>query len=139
MPVALNDRLRAVLDRTPELAPTVDLQPCAVPSAIADALADSATEALSNVARHAPGAAVSVRLTAGTGRGDRIGAALGSPAVAVEVTDDGPGFDPLAVPLHRFGLRESVHGRMAAIGGRAEVDSAPGRGTRVRLEWPDAR
>ncbi|MEV4625360.1 ATP-binding protein [Micromonospora sp. NPDC049523] len=126
VPVALDDRLRALLHRTPELAPTVDLQPCAVPPDIADALADSAAEALSNVVRHAPGTAVSVRLTALAGAG-----------VAVEVSDDGPGFDPLTVPLHRYGLRESIHGRMAAIGGRSEVDSAPGRGTRVRLEWSD--
>ncbi|WP_326556410.1 sensor histidine kinase [Micromonospora sp. NBC_01796] len=126
VPAALDDRLRALLHRLPELAPTVDLHPCAVPPDIADALTDSAAEALSNVARHAPGAAVSVRLTA-----------LADAGVAVEVTDDGPGFDPLTVPLHRYGLRESIHGRMAAIGGRSEVDSAPGRGTRVRLEWSD--
>jgi signal transduction histidine kinase len=125
--VALDDRLRTVLGRMRELPATADLQPCALPPAIADAIADSAAEALSNVARHAPGATVTVRLTQ-----------LDGAAVTVEVIDDGPGFDSLAVPLHRFGLRESIHGRMAAIAGRAEVESAPGRGTRVRLEWPHA-
>lgn len=57
-------------------------------------------------------------------------------AVVVEVTDDGPGFDPAGVPPHRYGLRESIRGRMAAVGGRAEVRSAPGAGTTIRLEWP---
>ncbi len=77
------------------------------------------------MARHAPGASTLLRLRrlAGT--------------VAVEVIDDGPGFDPAAVPAHRYGLREAVRGRMATVGGRADIDSAPGRGTRIRLEWSD--
>ncbi|MFI6762583.1 sensor histidine kinase [Micromonospora sp. NPDC050417] len=124
--VALDDRLRAVLLRAGPPNVTADLPACVVPPAVADALADSTAEALSNVVRHAPGATSSVRLRFHDG------------AVVVEVTDDGPGFDPLAVPLHRFGLRESIHGRMAAVGGRAEVESRTGHGTRVRLEWPDA-
>ena len=125
--VALDDRLRVVLRRLGELDAIVDLRAGAVPPAIADALAEGTAEALSNVARHAPGATVTVRSTQ-----------LDGGTVAVEVFDDGPGFDPLTVPLHRFGLRESIHGRMAAVGGRAEVESAPGRGTRIRLEWPRA-
>ncbi|RKR87577.1 signal transduction histidine kinase [Micromonospora pisi] len=124
--VALDDRLRTVLFRAGQPDVTADLTSCAVPPAVADALADSTAEALSNVVRHAPGATASVRLRSRDG------------AVVVEVTDDGPGFDPLAVPLHRFGLRESIHGRMTAVGGRAEVESRTGHGTRVRLEWPDA-
>ncbi|WP_422774589.1 sensor histidine kinase [Plantactinospora sp. WMMC1484] len=125
--VALDERLRALLGRLPELRASSELDRCGVPPPVAEAVTHSTGEALSNVLRHAPGAAVSVRLrlTGGT--------------IAVEVVDDGPGFDPAAVPRHRYGLRESVHGRMATVGGRAEVDSAPGRGTRIRLEWPDVR
>ncbi|MFK3983880.1 sensor histidine kinase [Micromonospora sp. NPDC050397] len=126
-PVALDDRLRNTVTAAAAPDVSVDLHPCAVPTEVADALADSLAEALSNVARHAPGAMVSVRLRGADGG-----------AVRVEVTDDGPGFDPLAVPLHRFGLRESIRGRMAAVGGRAEVESTLGHGTRVRLEWPSA-
>lgn len=127
-PVALDDRLRATVTAAGPLDVSVDLHPCAVPAEVAAALADSLAEALSNVARHAPGATVSVRL-----RGSDDG------TIRVEVTDDGPGFDPLAVPLHRFGLRESICGRMATVGGWAEIESAPGHGTRIRLEWPDER
>ncbi|MFC4019454.1 sensor histidine kinase [Micromonospora sp. GCM10011542] len=123
-PVPLDDRLQALPGRLPELPVTVELASCAVPSEVADAITESVHAALSNVLRHAPGARATVRLTR-----DAV-------AVVVEVVDDGPGFDPATVPAHRYGLRESVRGRMAAIGGRAEVRSAPGVGTRIRLEWP---
>ncbi|MEQ4301684.1 ATP-binding protein [Plantactinospora sp. B6F1] len=124
--IALDERLRALLGRLPELRASAALEPCEVPAPVAEAVTHSTGEALSNVLRHAPGASASVRLCHSGG------------TVAVEVVDDGPGFDPEAVPRHRYGLRESVHGRMATVGGRAEVSSAPGRGTRIRLEWSDA-
>ncbi|MEU8185145.1 ATP-binding protein [Micromonospora sp. NPDC049044] len=123
-PVPLDARLRAAAGRLPELSPQLDLAPAAVPAGVADAIGESAYAALSNVARHAPGAGVALRLSR-----DAIG-------VVVEVSDDGPGFDPATVPPHRYGLRESIHGRMESVGGRADVRSAPGAGTRIRLEWP---
>lgn len=125
--IPLDERLRHLLDRLPELPVAASLQPCVVPAEVAEALTDSTAAALSNVVRHAPGANVVLRLTEAAG------------TIVVEVVDDGPGFDPSAVPLHRYGLRESVQGRMAAHGGRTMVHSAPGRGTRVRLEWSDVR
>ncbi|MBY8873291.1 ATP-binding protein [Micromonospora sp. PLK6-60] len=124
-PVRVDDRLRAVLAGHPELAVHADLAPGAVPGPVAEALAAGVAAALSNVARHAPGASVTLRLAPAGG------------GVVVELADDGPGFDPSAVPAHRYGLRESVRGRMATIGGRATIGSAPGAGTRIRLEWPD--
>ncbi|SCG59290.1 sensor histidine kinase [Micromonospora inositola] len=123
-PTALDDRLRAVLARLPELPVRATLAPCAVPAEVAEALAESATAALSNVVRHSPGASVTLCLA-------RV-----ADAVVVEVADDGPGFDPATVPPHRYGVRESIRGRMTTVGGRAEVVSAPGVGTRIRLEWP---
>lgn len=123
-PVPLDERLRSVRDRLPELPLDTDLTPCAVPPAVAEAMAASVYAALSNVVRHAPGAAAALRLTPYGG------------GVVVEVVDDGPGFDPAAVPPHRYGLRESVRGRMTAVGGSVRIDSAPGAGTRIRLEWP---
>lgn len=57
-------------------------------------------------------------------------------AVSLFVRDRGVGFDPAAVgPTHR-GLAESVHGRLRRHGGTAEVRSAPGAGTEVRLRMP---
>ncbi|MEU6077504.1 ATP-binding protein [Micromonospora sp. NPDC047074] len=123
-PVPLDERLRAVRARLPELTVTTDLAPCVVPAPVAEALAESAYAALTNVARHAPGASAALRLVRVAG------------TVVVELSDDGPGFDPAGVPAHRYGLRESVRGRMATVGGRAVIRSRPGAGTRIRLEWP---
>ncbi|MFI6824303.1 sensor histidine kinase [Micromonospora sp. NPDC050187] len=134
----VDEWLREVTGRFPELPVALDLTPgVTVPAAVAAAVAESTAAALANVLRHAPGAAVRLRLSrlAGTvGTRDAPTAVT----IVVEVVDDGPGFDPARVPAHRYGLRESIRGRMVAVGGRAVVDSAPGRGTRIRLEWPDA-
>ncbi|WFE61966.1 ATP-binding protein [Micromonospora sp. WMMD714] len=123
-PPGLDDGLRALLDTHPELRVTATLPPCAAPAGVTAALVDATAAALANVARHAPDAAVVVRLGSDDG------------GVVVEVVDDGPGFDPATVPAHRYGLRESIRGRLTDVGGRAEVTSAPGEGTRIRLEWP---
>jgi signal transduction histidine kinase/phage shock protein PspC (stress-responsive transcriptional regulator) len=57
-------------------------------------------------------------------------------AVSLFVRDRGRGFDPAMVPADRKGLSDSVHARMARRGGSAEVRSAPGEGTEVRLSMP---
>jgi signal transduction histidine kinase len=85
------------------------------------ALVAAAREALRNAARHAPRAPVFVF------------AEISGTAAEVFVRDEGPGFDPDAVPTERRGIRDSIAGRMAAAGGGATIDSAPGRGTEVAL------
>jgi signal transduction histidine kinase len=97
----------------------------AVPGHVATAVADAVTEALNNVRRHAGTGHAYVTVTGG---GDRGG-------VRVTVVDRGRGFDPAAA-AGGIGLVQSVHARMREIGGRADVDSAPGEGARVALEWP---
>ncbi|MHB8763198.1 MAG: PAS domain-containing sensor histidine kinase [Deferrisomatales bacterium] len=83
-----------------------------------------AQEALTNVARHARAARVAVRLE---GEGDTC---------RMVVADDGVGFDPGAVDEGaRWGLHIMAD-RLAAVGGRLGVDSAPGQGTRVTAEVP---
>ena len=54
-------------------------------------------------------------------------------AVDVFVRDRGRGFDPDSVPGDRYGVRNSIIDRMQRHGGSAEVRSAPGDGTEVRL------
>ncbi|WP_344280225.1 sensor histidine kinase [Streptomyces hebeiensis] len=90
----------------------------------AGALRGSLGETLRNVIRHAGVTTAEVRARRD---GHRI---------VVTVQDRGAGFDPADVPPHRQGLARSVIGRMHTVGGRATVESCPGEGTTVRLEWP---
>jgi two-component system sensor histidine kinase UhpB len=87
-------------------------------------------ECLTNVARHAKACQVSVEV-----------ALLESPhtpdatrRVRVTVCDDGTGFFPSA--RHRgFGLT-GIRERVSALGGNWQIDSKPGRGTRISVEVP---
>jgi signal transduction histidine kinase len=85
-------------------------------------LVAAAREALRNAARHAGGAPVFVFChVAPDGR------------VELFVRDEGPGFDPAAVPAERRGIRDAIVGRMAFAGGQATVESVCGEGTEVTL------
>ena len=57
-----------------------------------------------------------------------------SGALTFEVRDDGPGFDPAAVD-GGMGFT-SMRDRVAAVDGRLEISSSPGRGTRVTAAIP---
>jgi len=61
---------------------------------------------------------------------------VGDEAVEVFVRDHGEGFDIDAVPADRFGVRESILGRVRRRGGTASVTSKPDRGTEVHLVVP---
>jgi signal transduction histidine kinase len=74
-------------------------------------------EALQNVAKYADASSVTIRLREWEGDID------------VSVIDDGRGFDPEATPLG-MGL-QNMSDRLAALGGRLEIKSVPGRGTNV--------
>ena len=56
--------------------------------------------------------------------------------VEVFVRDRGDGFDLADVPQDRFGVRESIIGRVTRRGGTASVRSDPERGTEVHLTVP---
>ncbi|WP_219691680.1 sensor histidine kinase, partial [Streptomyces anatolicus] len=97
-----------------------------LPREVAHALAAAVSEALNNVHKHARTPLAYLTVFGSTG------------GVEVVVADRGIGFDTSDRSHRRAGtgLRRSVHGRMAAIGGSAEVDSRPGEGTVVELRWP---
>jgi signal transduction histidine kinase len=82
-----------------------------------------AQEAIHNSLRHAQAQHLAVRLHREDGR------------VLLEVEDDGVGFDPSARALRatHLGLT-SMEERAERMGGRLEIRSAPGSGTRVRLD-----
>jgi signal transduction histidine kinase len=82
-----------------------------------------AQEALANAVRHAE--AEHVALTLETANG----------TLALEVRDDGRGFDREALRSTALGL-VAMEERAAAIGGRLDVATSPGTGTLVRLECP---
>ncbi|HSK99286.1 MAG TPA: histidine kinase [Rubrobacteraceae bacterium] len=92
------------------------------PLEVEQALFRVAQEALSNVARHsgADHAEVDLAYDAGSAR--------------LRIADNGRGFDP-AAPGEGFGL-QSMRERLASLGGRASVESAPGKGTRVECACP---
>ena len=120
--------LGPVLERaaasTGDLAVLLKLAPVALPLLVADQLAACVGEALRNVERHAGTGEAEVTVTGDAGW------------AVVKVTDHGRGFDPVAIPPSRRGIRESITGRMLAVGGRAEIDSSPGAGTTVTVSWP---
>ena len=94
-----------------------------VPDAGTAALLQATREALLNAVVHGR-PPVSLYLEAGGG------------TVEVFVRDRGDGFDLDDVPADRFGVRESIIGRIRRRGGTASVTSRPDRGTEVHLCLP---
>jgi len=94
----------------------------AVPADVQEELLRVVREAVINAARH--------------GRAARIHVSLRQrPALTVTVEDDGSGFDPGASPPGRLGLA-GMAARVERLGGRLDIESSPGHGTRVRITLP---
>lgn len=91
-----------------------------LPPSVAEALYRVAQEALHNVARHARATRVDVRLSCFPEQ------------VTLELRDNGTGFD---VAQTRSGLGlGNMQDRMLSVGGRLEIHSTAGSGTRIRAE-----
>jgi len=95
----------------------------ALPIEVKEALYRIAQEALNNAIKHARARRVAVRLEGG------------ARTILLEVQDDGLGFDPLAEYPGHLGLR-TMQERTARLGGTLELESEPGRGTRLRARIP---
>jgi two-component system sensor histidine kinase UhpB len=101
-----------------------------VPSDLAIACFRAVQEALTNVMRHARAQHVWIELS------------QTEAALDLAVRDDGVGFDvaktleqaPSCGHLGLLGMKE----RVQILGGDIEVDSQPGRGTRIRISFPRA-
>jgi two-component system NarL family sensor kinase len=120
----LRPRLEQAAASTDDLAVRLKLAPVTLPSAVAQQIAACVGEALRNVERHAGTGSAEVTLTGGTGW------------AVVRIADRGHGFDPAGIPASRRGIRESISGRMLAVGGRSAIASRPGAGTTVTVSWP---
>jgi PAS domain S-box-containing protein len=80
-------------------------------------------ELLINVARHAQTEEVNLRVT------------LEADMVVVVVEDEGVGFDAADAENVGFGLL-SIRNRLEGVGGSLQIESAPGHGTRSRVNLP---
>lgn len=97
--------------------------PRQLPAEVRIALYRITQEALNNIVKHARAQHVLVELSyASSGR------------VTLQISDDGCGFDPEAVPAGHLGLR-IMRERVTSIGARLRIDSAGGEGTRIKVTW----
>jgi signal transduction histidine kinase len=94
-----------------------------LPAEIETTLYRVVQEALSNVVKHAAAEHVSVVVAQRGG------------TVAATVDDDGQGFDEDAVRADALGLT-GMRERLALVGGKLELESAPGNGTTVAVQVP---
>jgi signal transduction histidine kinase len=95
-----------------------------IPAQIAEALTEATLQAVDNSLKHAAQASERVvRL-----RGERSG-------LKIVVSDNGKGFRPSQVPKERIGISTSIVARVVSVGGRVFIDSSPGAGTNVVIEW----
>ncbi|MCB2021527.1 MAG: CHASE3 domain-containing protein [Burkholderiaceae bacterium] len=106
-----------------EIRVACDLQPVHLPPTSELTVYRLVQEALTNIAKHAHAHSVHVTL------GERDGKA------AVEVRDDGEGFDPRQVKAASSGLL-GMRFRVEAEGGELQLRSTPGQGTSVIAALP---
>lgn len=104
--------------------------PVELPTPYEVALLRTAQSALANTVRHAAAGRAEITLS------------FMDTSVALDVVDDGRGFDPSAVPVDErgdggFGL-PAMRSRAATLGGTLSVESAPGQGTALAVTLPVA-
>ncbi|MEE6261341.1 sensor histidine kinase [Plantactinospora sonchi] len=122
----LDRELRALVDELARTGLRTELvivdRPASLPARRRAALRDATREALRNTVRHSGSRRATVRVERRDG------------GIAVVTRDEGVGFDPLA--RRGFGISESIVARMAEVGGRADIESRAGWGTRVAVWVP---
>lgn len=79
-------------------------------------------EAMNNIVHHAGAPRATITLDAGNG------------GICLVIADDGAGFDPEKIGS-RLGLLGMIE-RAALLGGHLDLDTAPGKGTRIRVWAP---
>lgn len=131
---AVERPLSVLTDRTRALAETLaaDIRFVAegdlgalVPGRVIEGVYSATVQAVVNSVQHAgEGAARSISVHG-----------WGAAGFSVIVADTGEGFAVGDVPADRLGLRISIRERVDSVGGVAEIESEPGRGTSVIIEW----
>jgi NarL family two-component system sensor histidine kinase YdfH len=108
------------------IACTLEVDPAlSLPHEVTDTLRRIATEALTNIARHARAHSVEVRCHLAAGQ------------LEASIRDDGVGFDPATLNQQtgHYGLL-GMSERARLAGGKLEVHSQPGKGTTLTLVLP---
>lgn len=123
--------VRALLQEqaNPVVSVSVPGTPVPLPAAVAEELAAVAGAALSNTALHAGEQARAFVLLEDLGD-----------EVVLSIRDDGVGIAPgrlaQAQAQGRIGVARSIRGRVRDLGGRVQVESAPGAGTEWEVRLP---
>jgi signal transduction histidine kinase len=118
--LGLGPALEALASRAPFRVEVAEVPAERLPLAVEAALYYVVAESLTNAAKHADASAARVAIRAGDG------------VVTAEIGDDGRGGADLQGGTGIRGLAD----RVEALGGRLDVESAAGAGTRVRAELP---
>lgn len=103
---------------------TIDGEPSSLTAEVEDALLRVAQEALANITKHASATRVGITLS------------YMDDVAALDIRDDGIGFEARGSSTREgFGL-ESMRQRMAQVGGTLEIESEPGYGTAISARVP---
>ena len=94
-----------------------------LPCEVEDGLYRVALEGLNNILKHARASRVTISLY------------HDAKSALLQLADDGVGFDPAATPNGGGMGLASMAERVEQLGGRLVVDSEPGQGTEVSVEW----
>jgi signal transduction histidine kinase len=95
---------------------------CSLPTEVRIALYRITQEALNNIVKHARASRAAVHLDCRPGH------------ARLRISDDGRGFDPEAIPPGRLGMN-IMRERAQAIGAILCIESEPGQGTSVLVDW----
>ena len=112
---AFTGRTRVPVDMTVE-------GDCVIPENVKIALYRITQEVFNNIAKHSGANRVYTTLQVGEER------------VILAIRDNGMGFDPETTSADRMGLK-IFHERAEEIGARLEIESKPGEGTFIKVEW----
>ncbi len=99
-----------------------------VPAPLCEQILRMISEGLTNIARHAQAEQAAVRSD------------VSADTLMIEIQDDGQGFDPACNTARagHYGLL-GLHERARMVGGEFSIESAPGKGTLLRLSIPLTR